>query len=644
MYAQRIVADFEAGTIPLSEGTKLGSFLCSILNCSPSRLSKKLKIGKKYFQRCPPRPEGSEYVAKHVEHQRRLSEMEEMFLMAESQTNRGMANTQVLSERIQTEWRERFIGHAHTVNQKLKNAWDWNTGRRQLSLTSGAINKLLSSITPQKMDTGINQLAPLFLVTHNPDASINALNSGDLSTAMGNMMSSWQQGAQHAFKLFSQPHQTPQAQALASVASSAIRGHADTRSPPASIWDRARFQLSREGGGEDRDRGASGGRAGCRRGTDGRGSGSSHVLGQQQGRHVRVNSVWVLGDELWLSLSENLTNLGYQNSVAMEARALTLFNAPPDFFFFLFGGGQARGASLEGEGGGKGEKKGSKAPDGVTHPYYGTHAPPPSPPWWQNTFSRSGEATFESERPGLPEQQQQQQQLLGGQGQVNLTGGGDGKEGRGGGGGAGGGGGTGSSGGDRGTSAEADGKNEGEVESAGTPEANEDESHRFEDFIGEFLSQVPFEAVDVWVPLSNQDQKDGEDVVLFHAGYFTNTRELEEWGEYSTNFSFQQGQGLPGRVYGSNKSEWQEDVGLLGQKIFLRLLGAVEMGIKTTFGVPVVSRCGVTFVIVFYSRATMQVNSGLKEFIEHTVKAWKFDATLDSDTGGRAPVPSGANP
>lgn len=34
-------------------------------------------------------------------------------------------------------------------------------------------------------------------------------------------------------------------------------------------------------------------------------------------------------------------------------------------------------------------------------------------------------------------------------------------------------------------------------------------------------------------------------------------KELEEWGDYSTNFSFRQGQGLPGRVYGTNKSEWQ---------------------------------------------------------------------------------------
>lgn len=37
-------------------------------------------------------------------------------------------------------------------------------------------------------------------------------------------------------------------------------------------------------------------------------------------------------------------------------------------------------------------------------------------------------------------------------------------------------------------------------------------------------TQVPFEAVDVWVPLCDRDQE-GSEVVLFHAGYFTNVRE-----------------------------------------------------------------------------------------------------------------------
>lgn len=146
--------------------------------------------------------------------------------------------------------------------------------------------------------------------------------------------------------------------------------------------------------------------------------------------------------------------------------------------------------------------------------------------------------------------------------------------------------------------------------------------------------------MDVWVPLCNQDQE-GSEVVLFHAGYFTNAKELEEWGEYSTNFSFRQGQGLPGRVYGTNESEWQEDVRRLGQMHFLRLNGARNIGIRTSFGVPVVSRWGVTFVIVFYSRQAVQVESDMKVFIERTVSEWKFDATVDTDVcEGDAATPS----
>lgn len=45
----------------------------------------------------------------------------------------------------------------------------------------------------------------------------------------------------------------------------------------------------------------------------------------------------------------------------------------------------------------------------------------------------------------------------------------------------------------------------------------------------------------------------------YSIGSTDQVKELEEWGDYSTNFSFRQGQGLPGRVYGTNKSEWQVD-------------------------------------------------------------------------------------
>lgn len=58
----------------------------------------------------------------------------------------------------------------------------------------------------------------------------------------------------------------------------------------------------------------------------------------------------------------------------------------------------------------------------------------------------------------------------------------------------------------------------------------------------------------------------------------------------------------------------QEDVRRLGQMHFLRLDGARDIGIRTSFGVPVVSRWGVTFVIVFYSRTAVQVRSRFSGF------------------------------
>lgn len=51
----------------------------------------------------------------------------------------------------------------------------------------------------------------------------------------------------------------------------------------------------------------------------------------------------------------------------------------------------------------------------------------------------------------------------------------------------------------------------------------------------------------------------------------------------------------------------QEDVVNLDLTMFLRLNGARKIGIGTSFALPVVSRWGVTFVIVFYTRDKIKV-------------------------------------
>ncbi len=58
----------------------------------------------------------------------------------------------------------------------------------------------------------------------------------------------------------------------------------------------------------------------------------------------------------------------------------------------------------------------------------------------------------------------------------------------------------------------------------------------------------------------------------------------------------------------------QENVSSLDLSKFLRLNGARKIGIGTSFALPVVSKWGVTFVIVFYTRDKIQVGRLVRSF------------------------------
>lgn len=54
-YASRLIQEFKAGLLPLTDGTTLRTFLSKLLNCDPMRISKKFVgnncIGKQVFRR-----------------------------------------------------------------------------------------------------------------------------------------------------------------------------------------------------------------------------------------------------------------------------------------------------------------------------------------------------------------------------------------------------------------------------------------------------------------------------------------------------------------------------------------------------------------------------------------------------------------
>lgn len=82
-YASRLIVEFRAGLLPLTDGTTLRTFLSKLLNCDPMRISKKFVgsncIGKQVFRRRS--ADVSNLTPEQIQRTRReLSELEKRFL------------------------------------------------------------------------------------------------------------------------------------------------------------------------------------------------------------------------------------------------------------------------------------------------------------------------------------------------------------------------------------------------------------------------------------------------------------------------------------------------------------------------------------------------------------------------------------
>jgi hypothetical protein len=90
-YAARLITEFKAGLLPLTDGTTLRTFLSKLLNCDPMRISKKFVgsncIGKQVFRRRT--NDMNRLTPDQIQQSRvELSELERRFLERVAQTNR----------------------------------------------------------------------------------------------------------------------------------------------------------------------------------------------------------------------------------------------------------------------------------------------------------------------------------------------------------------------------------------------------------------------------------------------------------------------------------------------------------------------------------------------------------------------------
>ena len=128
-------------------------------------------------------------------------------------------------------------------------------------------------------------------------------------------------------------------------------------------------------------------------------------------------------------------------------------------------------------------------------------------------------------------------------------------------------------------------------------------------------NKLPFHHVDLWVPSFSSGSSEGhsksvdiDKLNLYHAGFKFRrdindemARMLHEFGVYSSYFSFEPGNGLPGRVFASGVISWECGVQNRDPNDFYRVEGAELYGVKTALAIPLNTAIVGRIVVLLYS-------------------------------------------
>jgi len=152
-YANRLIQEFKAGLLPLTDGTTLRTFLSKLLNCDPMRISKKFVgsncIGKQVFRRRT--ADLNRLTPEQIQKSRaELSELERRFLERVAQTNRVKNSSAVGGG-----------GHnsSHMHNQNLHNSHRMNGGvshQHHNAVVSAALSAAAAANVPMNRMNGSN--------------------------------------------------------------------------------------------------------------------------------------------------------------------------------------------------------------------------------------------------------------------------------------------------------------------------------------------------------------------------------------------------------------------------------------------------------------------------------------------------------
>ena len=123
---------------------------------------------------------------------------------------------------------------------------------------------------------------------------------------------------------------------------------------------------------------------------------------------------------------------------------------------------------------------------------------------------------------------------------------------------------------------------------------------------------------EAWVPSSDKT------VMECSPAWFSKIARLKAFRQQSTTFTFPPGVGIPGRVWGSKRTEWHQDISLETSATYLRSDLALAAGLKATLGIPLLAGDEVITVLVFYMCEARQADQRLIDLIAASTELGLF--------------------
>lgn len=108
-----------------------------------------------------------------------------------------------------------------------------------------------------------------------------------------------------------------------------------------------------------------------------------------------------------------------------------------------------------------------------------------------------------------------------------------------------------------------------------------------------------WDLAEAWIPTH-----DGS-FLNYSQNYYAKKTNLLDYINQSLPIKFFPNVGMPGRIWSSKQPEWQEDISLAGNEVFLRNQIAYEAGLKACFGVPILVKDRVIAILIFFNTTSI---------------------------------------